>query len=155
MSVDVTQVRYSMKEPTRDAWLNQRTISMRGNDGSNMEHDRGMEKFNLACAEATRGHVTREGLAKFCRQMNALSWVETRFRKPSTWKVTASPHAATCGQITWPASFSNSSTIYAPRGTSSLFRRHRSSAALQTTSLGSRSGNFTKESAAGSLFGNT
>jgi len=81
MSVDVTQVRYSMKEPIRDAWLNQRTISMCGNDGSNMEHDRGMEKFNLACAEATRGHVTREGLTNFCWQMNALSWVETRFRK--------------------------------------------------------------------------
>ena len=81
MTVDVTQIRYSLKEPIRSVLLKQRTISLCGNNGSNMEHDRGMEKFILACVEGTRGHVTRDALTKFCRQMNAASWIETRFRK--------------------------------------------------------------------------
>ena len=57
MTVDVTQIRYSLKEPIRSVLLKQRTISLCGNNGSNMEHDRGMEKFILACVEGTRGHV--------------------------------------------------------------------------------------------------
>jgi hypothetical protein len=81
MGVDVTQIRYSMKKPLREIWLHHRTMSLCGNDGSNIEHDRGMEKFNLECAEHTRGRVTRDALTKFCRQMNALSWVESRFLK--------------------------------------------------------------------------
>lgn len=81
MGVDVTQIRYSLDVPLRNVWLHHRTMSLNGNVGSNIELDRGMEKFNLACAEATRGRVTRDALTKFCKEMNAMSWVESRFRK--------------------------------------------------------------------------
>lgn len=81
MTVDYTQIRCSLVDPLRLIWNNQRTVSLSGNRGSNIEHDRAMEKFNLCCAEFTRHHVSREALSSFCRNFNALSWVEDRFLK--------------------------------------------------------------------------